>query len=187
MSNYNVTDTELTSVANAIRTKGSTSAGLSFPDGFVTAIGNIPTGGGGSTLITKSISANGTYAASSDNADGYSSVTVNVPMLYVKAGQYTVAESWESGKTGKEMITDALAGLYDANAFSYVLIFNNNTNTSGYRADAIVTSKAASSSDVDSISGFMYRNYFAGVTTLSSTGRASQGTVIDVYKAVLPS
>lgn len=30
-------------------------------------------------LITKSITTNGTYAASSDNADGYSSVTVNVP------------------------------------------------------------------------------------------------------------
>lgn len=29
-------------------------------------------------LITKSIASNGTYAASSDNADGYSSVTVNV-------------------------------------------------------------------------------------------------------------
>lgn len=35
-------------------------------------------GGGGSTLITKTITENGTYAASSDNADGYSSVTVDV-------------------------------------------------------------------------------------------------------------
>lgn len=35
-------------------------------------------GGGGATLITKSITANGTYNASSDNADGYSQVTVNV-------------------------------------------------------------------------------------------------------------
>ena len=35
-------------------------------------------GGGGSTLITKTITQNGTYNASSDNADGYSSVTVNV-------------------------------------------------------------------------------------------------------------
>lgn len=37
-------------------------------------------GGGGSepTLITKSITANDTYNASDDNADGYSSVTVNV-------------------------------------------------------------------------------------------------------------
>lgn len=39
-------DTDLTSVANAIRTKGGTSASLAFPSEFVTAIGNIPTGGG---------------------------------------------------------------------------------------------------------------------------------------------
>lgn len=31
------------------------------------------------TLITKTITANGTYSASDDSADGYSSVTVNVP------------------------------------------------------------------------------------------------------------
>lgn len=36
----------------------------------------VPTGS--ATLITKNITANGTYNASSDNADGYSSVTVNV-------------------------------------------------------------------------------------------------------------
>lgn len=35
--------------------------------------------GGSPTLITKSITANGTYDAEDDNADGYSSVTVNVP------------------------------------------------------------------------------------------------------------
>lgn len=45
-------DTDLTSVANAIRTKGGTSASLAFPADFVTAIGNIPTGGGGSTDYT---------------------------------------------------------------------------------------------------------------------------------------
>lgn len=33
---------------------------------------------GGTTLTTKTITSNGTYAASSDSADGYSSVTVNV-------------------------------------------------------------------------------------------------------------
>ena len=36
-------------------------------------------GGGEAVLITKNITANGTYNASSDNADGYSQVTVNVP------------------------------------------------------------------------------------------------------------
>lgn len=36
-------------------------------------------GGGSATLITKTITANGTYSAEDDSADGYSSVTVNVP------------------------------------------------------------------------------------------------------------
>lgn len=44
-------------------------------------------------LITKSITANGTYNASSDNADGYSSVTVNVTGgnsgLEYESGTYT--------------------------------------------------------------------------------------------------
>lgn len=39
-------DADLTSVANAIRTKGGTSAQLAFPAGFVQAIGSIPSGGG---------------------------------------------------------------------------------------------------------------------------------------------
>lgn len=44
MANYIVSDTDLTSIADAIRTKGGTSAQLSFPNGFNTAIANIPTG-----------------------------------------------------------------------------------------------------------------------------------------------
>lgn len=46
MADYKVTDTELTSIANAIRTKGGTSAQLEFPTGFVSAVQAIPTGGG---------------------------------------------------------------------------------------------------------------------------------------------
>ena len=42
-------DTNLTSVANAIRTKSGGSSSLAFPSGFISEIGNIPTGGGGST------------------------------------------------------------------------------------------------------------------------------------------
>lgn len=40
-------DNGLTSIADAIRTKGGTSADLTFPDGFVDAVEAIPTGGGG--------------------------------------------------------------------------------------------------------------------------------------------
>lgn len=47
MSVYLVSDTDLTSIANAIRTKGSTNASLTFPTGFVSAIDDISTGGDG--------------------------------------------------------------------------------------------------------------------------------------------
>lgn len=43
----NQLNTDLTSVANAIRTKGGTLAQLAFPADFVTAINNISGGGGG--------------------------------------------------------------------------------------------------------------------------------------------
>ena len=43
-NDYLTTDTELTSVANAIRTKGGTSASLVYPTGFVSAIEAISTG-----------------------------------------------------------------------------------------------------------------------------------------------
>ena len=44
MSDYLVTDTELTNVANAIRTKGGISVTLEFPTEFISAINNIPSG-----------------------------------------------------------------------------------------------------------------------------------------------
>lgn len=46
MSVYLADSADLTSVANAIRTKGGTSASLAFPADFISAIGAIPTGGG---------------------------------------------------------------------------------------------------------------------------------------------
>ncbi|MBR2697526.1 MAG: hypothetical protein IKE76_02965 [Clostridia bacterium] len=46
MANYLTTDTDLGAVADAIRTKGGTSAALAFPADFLTAIAAIPSGGG---------------------------------------------------------------------------------------------------------------------------------------------
>lgn len=95
-------DNNLTSVANAIRTKGGTSASLTFPTDFVSAI-NAISGGGGSTLITKSITANGTYSAEDDDADGYSSVTVNVPS--------SAASSWTKvAETSYQVSTTSTSG-----------------------------------------------------------------------------
>lgn len=47
MAEYLTNTTDLTKVASAIREKGGTSDPLVYPDGFVTAIENIQTGGGG--------------------------------------------------------------------------------------------------------------------------------------------
>lgn len=45
------------------------------------ALAKIVGGGGGDTpvLVTKTVTENGTYRASSDNADGYKSFTVAIP------------------------------------------------------------------------------------------------------------
>ena len=57
-------------------------------------IDSIELGGGGSaTLIEKSISANGVYNASSDSADGYSKVTVDVPNTYTAGDEGKVVSS----------------------------------------------------------------------------------------------
>lgn len=67
---------KLTAIANAIRAKTGKSATMTL-DEMPTEIASI-SGGGSATLITKTITANGSYDAEDDNADGYSSVTVNV-------------------------------------------------------------------------------------------------------------
>lgn len=55
MAEYLTNTTDLTSVANAIRTKGGTTAQLVYPSGFVSAINAIETGGGGSDELVNSL------------------------------------------------------------------------------------------------------------------------------------
>lgn len=50
-------------------------------------------GGGEAVLINKSISSNGTYNASSDNADGYKKVTVSVPNSYAAGDEGKVVSN----------------------------------------------------------------------------------------------
>ena len=76
MANYVVSDTSLGSVADAIRTKGGTSAPLTYPQGFIDAIDDIQTGGS-AVIQSLSVTENGTYTAPA-GVDGYSPVTVNV-------------------------------------------------------------------------------------------------------------
>lgn len=109
MADYLTTDTELTSIADAIRTKGGTSAQLVYPTGFVSAIEAISTGGGASKIFTVNLvnPVNPSYAQNpaciiyeSDNPyydpgdvnqigqivlpDGSATVTVTKPIVITK-------------------------------------------------------------------------------------------------------
>ena len=63
MTVYRTNDTDLKKVADAIRAKGGTSANLTYPNGFVSAIQNIPSGGGAS-IGTKSVTNSSATATS---------------------------------------------------------------------------------------------------------------------------
>lgn len=65
---YTATGSQLTAIADAIREKGGTNASLSFPSGFVSAIGEI-SGGGGSANDYVKYAVNVWYYSSND---GYS-------------------------------------------------------------------------------------------------------------------
>lgn len=158
-------DSNLTLVANAIRTKGGTSASLTFPSDFVSAI-NAISGGGGATLITKSITANGTYNASSDSADGYSQVTVTVPTgssgLTFETGTYE-----PSANTAGEKILFA-------NAHSEAPVFVN-------MVDATGTADTTSNTNMEFMWYDFYKLYGIGMPWSASAFRYA--TAFYIYRA----
>lgn len=97
MSKVLITKTKLDNLAVAVSAKSGATLPLTIAQ-MQTAVEGIPSGGG--TLVTKSITQNGTYDAEDDNADGYSSVTVNVPSgtptLQTKSVSYTPTESQQT-------------------------------------------------------------------------------------------
>ena len=127
MADYLTTDTELTSVANAIRTKGGTNAQLEFPSGFVSAINDITTGGGSSDryvrpsypmeMIRKSIVAEG-YDPSQVGA----LATVNGTMRIEIIDRDYILDTLTRDDTGASIsyteVTPLLLGAYRAYEFT---------------------------------------------------------------------
>lgn len=114
-TDYIVTDTELTSVADAIRTKGGTSAALSFPSEFVSAIGAISSGGitpvgtvtinaAGNTDVTYYATA---YVAAGSAATPATSITAN-PTISVNASTGLITAS----VSGSQSVTPNVSAGY---------------------------------------------------------------------------
>lgn len=77
MANIDLYMQKLSNIADAIRNKLGEQNEYTLEQ-MPGKILSIPTGGS-STIVQKNITSNGTYYASSDNADGYSPVVVDVP------------------------------------------------------------------------------------------------------------
>ena len=75
-TNLQKLETDITNAYSAVQTKGGTIPTDKNTNNLATAISSIS--GGGATLITKTITGNKTYNAQDDNADGYSSVNVEL-------------------------------------------------------------------------------------------------------------
>ena len=120
-------------LANGTKTQGtSTGGGGSVSQDANGYIVLSPTGTT-PTLITKSITQNGTYNASSDSADGYSSVTVNVSgggsmntstNFAISNNDYTLTFS------NIQSAPNAFILLYDNDPNNYGLWINNHSVTS---------------------------------------------------------
>lgn len=107
MALYLVTDLDLIAIANAIRTKGGTSAELEFPDEFVTAIDNI-SGGGGTPRTSSDLTVSGatvTAPAGVYASDASKSVaTMTLPT--------TTSSSATSGYTSKATLDRSTSDRY---------------------------------------------------------------------------
>lgn len=150
MADYLTTDTELTSIANAIRSKGETSAALSYPSGFISAIQAIQTAG---TYQSKVISPTESQQIVSPDSgyDALSSVTVNaISSTYIgtdiiqkAAATYTPTTITQSIASGQYLSgVQTIAGdsnLVAANIASGVTIFGITGTYAGESFDPMTT------------------------------------------------
>ena len=99
-------DSDLTSVANAIRTKGGTSASLAFPAGFVSAIGDIPSGSQEWFLgKTATIYGAFNYNDSNNIPDLPTVITIDAPYCYDASRAFMQTSTSNMWSTGIEEVS----------------------------------------------------------------------------------
>lgn len=144
----------------------------------------LPSGGGSSaTLIAKTITENGTYNASSDSADGYTSVTVNVPTpAAVTMNVQTVQSTSRRNNTALGSVaslTCEVAGTYDVDWTC------TRSSTSGTWGSQLYINGTAYGTENTTFSNNIQNNHLTGVTipagaTVAIYGRGRSGYYIYV-------
>ena len=137
MADYIVKDTELTSVANAIRTAGGTSSLLTFPNGFTSAINNIS--GDSSDFSTATVTVINNYTATfkwclpnavADAEEGYYSSQGDA---YIETGTNTfdviLFKGYSSLYAPVEVRTISISGDIEEDGHPYYIITGDCTIT----------------------------------------------------------
>lgn len=115
-------------------TKQITENGTHDVTNYASAVVNV-SGGGGSILIPKTITQNGTYDPADDNADGYSEVTVNVGAGGSEFQAYHIYSKSVSGADASIYVQKGLYDLFDSTSLftptgeASVVNFNGSTYT----------------------------------------------------------
>ena len=174
--------------------KGATMPVTQNSANLATCISSI-SGGSAPTLVTKSITQNGTYNASSDSADGYSSVTVNVSgggsviPREISNGVYQIPStlsSWTLPSTITEISDGAMSGAFygcttltSADLSSLITVSGNHAMSNMFTNNTNLAS--VDLSNLTTLSGDYAMSYAFNYTGLTSVDLSDLTTISGNY------
>jgi hypothetical protein len=134
-------------------------------------LGEIPISTGGGTILPKTITANGTYTASADSADGYSPVTVNVPQPVVSSFSAAADLTGYSGSpdlgNGFEITNLSTGSVCEVDSETIGDVTYNGLRIGGYTT--IRTKRYFGRMSTFEVE-FIINSYVSGINRLLSTG-----------------
>lgn len=129
---------------------------------------------GGTTLITKTITANGTYSAEDDDADGYSDVTVAIPSGTVTAPS-TISGTSATVSTGTNTLTLTKTVSVTPSVTTAGYVSSGTAGNSSVSLTASVTTKAAATiTPTKSTQTIASGTYLTGTQTIAAIPAAYQ-------------
>ena len=183
-------DSNLTSVANAIRAKSGGSGSLAFPGGFVSEIQSIPTGGGGTTKAGPSMFYLESYNGSYNIIVSYDATIGNTSCIDEDGNTYDGTNGkfqyapWNGGNPNTW--TDLSAGQTTKPANTIALRFVNTDNNKPFiccaRNSEFTGNDVSTGLLVNGVSG-NYRYGIVETKPVPDTISVSPSSLVDMYQA----